>query len=185
MILSDKKIQEKIQSKEIKITPKPTPEQQQPSSIDLRLGNEFWQMITQEQVIDPYQNEPKYNIIQSNSIILPPNAFILAITQEHITLPDNICARLEGRSSIGRLGISIHVTAGFIDAGFDGKIVLEIKNLSQNSIMLHEGMRVAQLVFSELTDNCENPYGSCGNKYQGQDCIVGSLIYFDEDNNVR
>lgn len=185
MILADHQIQQKIKNNEIKITPPPTPEQYQPSSLDLRLGNEYWQMITQEQVIDPYQNEPKYNIINANSIVLPPNAFILGVTRETISLPNDLCARLEGRSSIGRLGISIHVTAGYIDPGFQGKIVLEIKNVSPNTIMLHEGMRICQLVFEELGAPCKAPYGSCGNKYQGQDGVVGSLLFFDEDNCPR
>ena len=188
MILADKQIKQKIKNKQLKITPPPTPEQYQPSSLDLRLSNEYWQMITQEQVIDPYQNEPKYNIINANSIVLPPNAFILAVTKETIGLPNDICARLEGRSSIGRLGLQIHITAGFIDAGFEGKIVLEIKNVSPNSIMLHENMRVAQLVFGELSEPCMYPYGACGNKYQGQDGVVGSLLFYDEDNcqgNIR
>ena len=182
MILSDKTIKEKLDNKEIIIKPAPTTEAQQPSSLDLRLGNEYWQMITQEQVIDPYQNEPKYNIINANSIVLPPNSFILAVTKETISLPSDLCARLEGRSSIGRLGLQVHITAGFIDAGFKGKIVLEIKNVSPNSIMLHENMRIAQLVFEELSTPCLNPYGACGNKYQGQDGVVGSLIFYDEDN---
>ena len=93
----------------------------------------------------------------------------------------NLCARVEGRSSIGRLGITVHITAGFIDAGFKGNIVLEIKNLSPNSIVLYEGLRVAQLVFEELTDTPSRVYGECGNKYQGQKGVVGSLLFWDED----
>lgn len=182
MILTDTKIKEKIQNGEIIIKPEPTTEQIQPSSIDLKIGGEYWQMLRQEHVIDPQNNQPQYNIIKANAIVIPPNEFVLAITREHIELPANISARVEGRSSIGRLGLTVHITAGFIDAGFKGKIVLEVKNLSPNSIMLHEGMRVAQLVFEELTGDCERIYGECGNKYQNQENIIGSLIYYDDDN---
>lgn len=182
MILTDKQIQEKINKKEIIITPPPTHEQIQPSSIDLRLGNEFWQMIKQEEVIDPRNNEPKYNPINANALIIPSNEFVLAVTKEHIEIPANLCARVEGRSSIGRLGLTVHVTAGYIDPGFKGQIVLEIKNLSPNSILLYEDMRVAQLVFEKLTDTPNRVYGECGNKYQNQKGVVGSLIYWDEEN---
>lgn len=182
MILTDQEIIKKIKNKEITITPTPTPEQIQPSSIDLRLGNEYWQMIKQEETIDPKNNEPKYNIIKANAIVIPPNEFVLGVTKEYVEIPHNLCARLEGRSSIGRLGVTVHITAGFVDAGFKGKIVLEIKNLSPNSIILYEDMRVAQLVFEELTGDCKRVYGECDNKYQGQDGVVGSLIYWDVDN---
>lgn len=182
MILTDKQILNKIEKREIIIEPKPTSEQIQPSSLDLRLGNEFWQMIKQEEVIDPRNNEPKYNPINANAIIIPSNEFILGVTKEHIEIPSNLCARVEGRSSLGRLGLTVHVTAGFIDAGFKGQIVLEIKNLSLNSILLYEDMRVAQLVFEELTDEPNRVYGECGNKYQNQKGVVGSLIYWDEEN---
>jgi len=181
MILNDNTIIEKINKKELIIEPRPTNEQIQPSSLDLRLGNEFWQMIKQEEVLDPRNNEPKYNVINANAIVIPPNEFVLAHTKEWIEIPANLCARVEGRSSIGRLGVTIHVTAGFIDAGFKGQIVLEIKNLSPNSILLHEDMRICQLIFEELNEKCNRSYGECGNKYQNQKGVVGSLIYWDEE----
>lgn len=181
MILTDKQITEKIQTQEIKITPPPTPEQIQPSSLDIRLGSEFWQMIKTEETLDIKHNEPRYNPIKANAIVIPPNEFVLAVTKEYIEIPNDLCARVEGRSSIGRLGITVHITAGFIDAGFKGNIVLEIKNLSPNSIVLYEGLRVAQLVFEELTDTPSRVYGECGNKYQGQKGVVGSLLFWDED----
>lgn len=182
MILTDKQILEKLQNQEIKIKPTPTTEAIQPSSIDLRLGDEFWQIIKQEETLDPRNNEPKHNIIRANAIVIPPNEFVLGVTKEWVEIPSNLCARVEGRSSIGRLGITVHVTAGFIDAGFKGQIVLEIKNLSPNSILLYEDMRVAQLVFEELTGNPKRLYGECGNKYQNQEGVVGSLIYWDNEN---
>ena len=181
MILNDATIQQKIKNKEIIIKPEPTPEQIQPSSIDLRLGNEYWQIIRTEETIDPKNNEPKYNIINANAIVIPPNEFILAHTQEWIEIPSHLCAKIEGRSSIGRLGLTIHVTAGFIDAGFKGNIVLEIKNLSPNPILLYENMRICQLIFEELNQPAHRLYGECGNKYQNQNKVIGSLIYWDED----
>ena len=182
MILNDKSILKKIQEKEIIIKPLPTQEAIQPSSIDLRLGNEYYQMIKQEETLDPRNNEPKYNHITANAIVIPAGEFVLAHTQEWIEIPDDLCARVEGRSSIARLGLQIHISAGFVDAGFKGNIVLEIKNLSPNSIILYEDMRVAQIVFEELNEKCNRPYGECGNKYQNQKGVVGSLIYWDTDN---
>lgn len=182
MILNDTTIIEKINNNEIIIEPTPTDEAIQPSSIDLRLGNEFWQMIKTEETLDPRNNEPKHNIIKANAIVIPPNEFVLGVTKEWVEIPANLCARVEGRSSIGRLGITVHITAGFIDAGFKGNIVLEIKNLSPNSILLYEDMRVCQLVFEELSGNPTRVYGEAGNKYQNQEGVVGSLIYWDNEN---
>lgn len=181
MILTDKTILEKMQKQEIRIKPLPTPEQIQPSSIDLRLGNEYLSPIHQQETIDIKNNEPKYQQLKGNAVILPAGEFILATTKETVTLPANIIARVEGRSSIGRLGIAIHVTAGFIDAGFNGQITLEIKNLSNNNIMLYEDMRIAQIVFEELDTIPNRVYGEAGNKYQNQEGVVGSLIYWDND----
>lgn len=181
MILTDKQITEKIKNKQIIITPPPTPEQIQPSSIDLKLDNEFYTIIPQEQPLDIKNQNPKYNSITGNAIILAPNQFILATTKEYITLPPNLVARVEGRSSLARLGIMIHVTAGFIDAGFEGNITLEIKNVSEQPIILYENMRIAQILFEELGDTPTRVYGECGNKYQGQTGVTGSMIFYDTD----
>ena len=182
MILTDNQIIKKIQDQQIIIKPTPTKEQIQPCSIDIRLGNEFWQMIKTEETLDPKNNEPKYNPIRANAIIIPSNEFTLATSKEYIEIPPDMVARVEGRSSIGRLGLTVHVTAGFIDAGFKGNITLEIKNLSPNDIILYENMRVAQLVFEELGNTPTRVYGECGNKYQNQKGVVGSLIYWDNEN---
>lgn len=182
MILTDNKILKKIQDKEIIIKPTPTQEQIQPCSLDIRLGNEYWSPLKTEATINPKNENPKYEVINADAIILPPNEFILGTSKEWIEMPNNLSARVEGRSSIGRLGIAVHVTAGFIDAGFKGNITLEIKNLSPNSVMLHSDMRIAQLVFEELTNAPTRTYGEAGNKYQNQEGVCGSLIYFDEDN---
>lgn len=181
MILSDRTILSKLQSKEIIIKPTPTSEQIQPSSIDLRLGNEYLSPIHSQETIDIKNNEPKYQQMKGDAIILPANEFILATTKEYVEIPTNLIARVEGRSSVGRLGIAIHITAGFIDAGFKGQITLEIKNLSHNNIILYEDMRICQLVFEELNEPAMRPYGECNNKYQNQKGVTGSLMYWDND----
>lgn len=176
MILNQQQIQN---NNSIKIEPKPNNNQIQPCSIDLRLDNEFLQPVPEEK-IDPAKESPRYEYLSADKLILPPHSFLLASTIEKITLPKNIVARVEGRSSIGRLGLTVHVTAGFIDPGFTGNITLELANLSHNPIVLHKGMRICQIVFDEI----EPPllvYGECGNKYQNQVGVTGSMIHYDED----
>ena len=181
MILTDIDILRRMKQSEIKITPLPTHHQIQPSSVDLRLGSEFWEMITQTEPIDPKNTEPKYNIIRTNALIIPPNNFVLGTTKEHIELPPDLAGRVEGRSSLGRLGIAVHITAGFIDAGFKGQITLEIKNQSPNPVILYENMRICQITFEQLTGEPKRTYGECDNKYQNQEGVTGSLIQWDSD----
>lgn len=183
MILSDQTILNLMSIGEIEIIPVPTAEQMQPSSVDLRLGNEYLSPIHEEKALDIKNAEPKYQQINGNAILLPPNEFILATTKERVKLPHNIVATVEGRSSVGRLGIAIHVTAGFIDAGFNGNITLEIKNLSNNGVILYEDMRICQLVFMKTDKAPIRTYGECDNKYQNQEGVTGSFIYFDSDTN--
>ena len=181
MILSDKDIQKRLATKNITINPPPTIEQIQPSSIDLRLGNEFLLPISDTQPLDIKNNSPRYERIQCNVMQLPPKAFILATTKETVHVPSDLVARVEGRSSVGRLGIAIHITAGFIDPNFKGQITLEIANHSNNTILLYEDMRICQIVFEELTNTPNRLYGECGNKYQNQEGTTGSMIFYDED----
>ena len=176
MILNQQQIQENTG---IKIKPKPSSIQEQPASIDLTLSDEFLQPVHDEKV-DPKQDTPNYEYITGDKILLPPHSFVLGSTIERIILPKNIVARIEGRSSIGRLGLTVHVTAGFIDPGFRGNITLEIANLSNNSIVLHKGMRICQIVFEEI----EPPmmiYGECDNKYQNQTGVTPSMIHYEGD----
>ena len=176
MILNNKQIKN---HRKIRIEPTPTQAQIQPASIDLRLDDEYLQPIPEEKV-DPKKDSPNYEYITGEKIIIPPHSFILGSTIETVEIPSDIVARVEGRSSIGRLGLTIHVTAGFIDPGFKGNITLEIANLSNNSIVLHKGMRICQIVFEEI----EPPtilYGEAGNKYQLQNGVTGSMIYYDND----
>ena len=182
MILTDKNILQQISDNKIVIDPSPSLEQIQPSSIDLRLGNEFLLPIP-HQLVDVKNGSPHYETIECNVLQMPPNSFILGTTIERIKLPPNLIARVEGRSSLARLGIAIHITAGFIDPSFEGQITLEIANLSNNTVMLYENMRICQIVFEELKETPNRLYGDCGNKYQGQQGVTGSLIYYDEDSN--
>ena len=180
MILSDKTILEKIKQKEITITPNPTMEQIQPSSIDLRLGNEF--LLPHIDVpIDVKNGSPHYEKVNCNILQLPPKSFVLGTTIEKIRLPPNLIGRVEGRSSIGRLGVAIHITAGFIDPSFEGQITLEIANLSNSTIYLYENMRICQIVFEEIDSVPNRVYGEAGNKYQNQEGVTGSMIYYDDD----
>lgn len=178
MILNDKQIQNKIRNKEIRITPTPEFDQYQPCSVDVRLSNEYLQPRNID--LDTKNDTPSYEYMKANRLILPPHSFVLGSTMEKISLPPNIVARVEGRSSIGRLGLTVHVTAGFIDPGFTGNITLEIANLSNNNIVIYEDMRIAQIVFEEI-ETPNRIYGECGNKYQGQTGVVGSLIKYDGD----
>jgi dCTP deaminase len=182
MILSDKTIQHKLQTGDIVITPSPTLDQIQPASIDLKLGNEFL-LPHIDQTIDVKNASPRYEPLKCNVLQLPPKAFVLGTTIEKVKLPSNLIGRVEGRSSIGRLGVAIHITAGFIDCGFEGQITLEIANLSHNPIMLYENMRICQIVFEEVDTTPNRTYGEAGNKYQGQTGVTGSLIYYDNDTN--
>lgn len=155
-ILSDKHIKEKLENGEIVVNPVSDIDIQ-PSSIDLHLG-EVLKTIDGERIIR--LNEEKY--------YLKPFEFILASTKEWVEIPNNIVATVEGRSSIGRLGITAHITAGYIDPGFKGNITLEIVNVSNKKFELKKDMSICQIVFTTLSSECENPYGSkkLNSKYQ-------------------
>ena len=183
MILSDQIIITKLQNQEIKIQPTPKPAQIQPAGIDLTLGAEYLKPISTEEALDTRNNEPKYQPINANAIIIPAGEFVLGTTKEWVEIPPDLIGRVEGRSSIARLGIQIEC-AGFVDNGFKGKITLEIKNLSGQNIILYENMRICQIIFEE-TYTPNRLYGECGNKYQGQDTVTGSLLYFDDDNHPQ
>ncbi|MFC0558900.1 dCTP deaminase [Halalkalibacter alkalisediminis] len=175
MILSGRSILSKINNKELEISPL-TNEQIQPASVDLRLGSHF---VT----IDDYNeslitlNEPVayQRITPSNEkMILPPQTFILATTVETISLPNNVTAFVEGRSSIGRLGLFIQ-NAGWVDPGFKGEITLELFNANRLPIELTVGRRICQLVFAEVNEEAE-PYKG---KYLNQRGATSSEIFKD------
>ena len=177
MILSDKDIREAIDSERIKVTSdSETPNHIHASSMDLRLGNHFkLYEHSKFAILDPKQPESFKDNMRSIEIsdgepfIVQPGEFVLGVTQETTTLPDDLVARVEGRSSLGRLGIIIHSTAGFVDPGFSGTITLEISNLNRLPVALYAGMRVCQLAFEVMTSAAQTPYNAKPNsKYQNQ-----------------
>ena len=147
----------------------------QPSSVDVRLDR-FFRLFDNHkyQHIDPSLDQPDLTrlveVDATEPFVLHPGEFVLGATYEVITLPDDIAARLEGKSSLGRLGLLTHSTAGFIDPGFSGHVTLELSNVATLPITLWPGMKIGQLCFFRLTSPAEHPYGSdkYGSRYQGQ-----------------
>lgn len=171
-VFSDISIKRAVQSGKVKISPY-NEELVQPSSIDVLLGNHFRVFRNHGNTcIDPRspQHMTEEIIMEGeDAFILHPGEFVLGTTIEHITLPADTVARLEGKSSLGRLGLLIHSTAGYIDPGFSGQITLEISNIANLPIKLYPGMRIGQISLHCLTEPAERPYGSAGvGKYQGQ-----------------
>jgi dCTP deaminase len=174
MILSDRSIRAALATGHIRIDPLDE-DAVQPSSVDVRIASSFRVFANHRHLaIDPHQVQPDLTDavekVDGEPFVLHPGEFVLGSTLERITLPDDIVARLEGKSSLARLGLVVHSTAGFIDAGFDGDVTLELSNVATLPILLHPGMRVAQLAFFQLDQPAEHPYGSrkVGSKYQGQ-----------------
>lgn len=174
MILSDGTIRELLQKKELMIEPI-TEEQIQPASVDLRLGNHF--LKVDENTVESMSLDKEINYVSFNSseIIIPPHSFLLATTKEYIKLPDYLTAFVEGRSSIGRIGLFIQ-NAGWVDPGFEGEITLELYNANRLPIKLTEGRRLCQLVFAKLDQKAQNPYRG---KYQSQTKATGSRVFLD------
>lgn len=184
-VLNDRKIRECILENKIKINPTPHPIQFQPASVDLTLDESYLTFKTTSTSVIDTRKEQFYTehhvFTENNPLILQPCQFILAQTRECVELPDDILGRVEGRSSLGRLGVVIHITAGFIDPGFKGNITLEIVNLGNIPVKLYPRQRVCQIVFEKLDGSCENPYGVGGrNKYQSQSSPTPSSIYRDK-----
>jgi len=155
-----------------------------PSSFDLRLGYEFGIINTRKiEKIDTKNMEKYEEVIEKEThssedgVVIHPGEFILGSTLETINVPKNLVARVEGRSSYGRLGIIIHATAGFVDPGFEGDITLEIQNLGNAPVKLYPEDRVCQIVFETMTSEAENPYNEkTDSKYQGQTGATGSRL---------
>jgi dCTP deaminase len=174
VILSDGTIREALASGRIGVDPL-ADGAVQPSSVDIRLAAQFRVFANHRYpYIDVRQDQPELTELVEGTagepFVLHPGEFVLGSTLERITLPDDVVARLEGKSSLARLGLVIHSTAGFIDAGFDGDVTLELSNVATLPILLHPGMKIAQLAFFQLDRPAERPYGSgeVGSKYQGQ-----------------
>ena len=174
MLLSDRDIKAELNAGRIGLEPL-DPEMIQPSSIDVRLDRLFRLFDNHKYAyIDPAEDQPELTrLIETKPdepFILHPGEFVLGATYEQVTLPDNVAARLEGKSSLGRLGLLTHSTAGFIDPGFSGHVTLELSNVATLPIKLWPGMKIGQLCFFQLSSPAEKPYGSSeyGSRYQGQ-----------------
>lgn len=201
MILRDQSIRDAIEEGVIGCDPLPKWDTQlQPASLDLRLGNEFsmfkdesiWNQTYTDKAgrgelgIMPGQTdvEPLMNCItldpeqEAQRTYIDPGNFILATTLERISVPKDLVARVEGRSTFARLGLVVHITAGFIDPGFEGQITLEMVNHGPHRIYLKPGMRICQICFEKLDAPAVNPYHG---KYQGQRGVVGSRTHLDEE----
>ena len=176
MILSDKTIMKMLEEKSLTITPI-EPEQIQPASVDIRLGNTFSIVEDSSTGVITLENEIKYKTIETDTYVLLPGQFVLATTMEYFQLPDDLTAFVEGRSSLGRMGLFIQ-NAGWVDPGFKGEITLELFNANRCAIELKSGRRVGQLVFAEMDDVALNPYNG---KYQGQTGATGSRVYKDKE----
>lgn len=176
MILSDRTIMEMLQNGSLEISPL-TEEQIQPASVDVRLGDTFSVVEDSSSGIITLENEIKYKTIQTDTYILLPGQFVLATTMEYFSLPDNLTAFVEGRSSLGRMGLFIQ-NAGWVDPGFKGEITLELFNANRCAIELKAGRRVGQLVFAQMDRNALHPYNG---KYQGQRGATGSIVFMDKE----
>ncbi len=174
MLLSDRDIRSCVDSGRVRLEPW-DPQMIQPSSVDVHLDR-FFRLFNNHKypVIDPAADQPKLtrlvDVSAEGSLILHPGEFVLGSTYEKVTLADDVAARLEGKSSLGRLGLLTHSTAGFIDPGFSGHVTLELSNTATLPIVLYPGMKVGQLCFFQLSSAAEKPYGSgaSGSRYQGQ-----------------
>jgi dCTP deaminase len=158
----------------------------QPSSVDVRLDRLFRTFENHRYAhIDPAENQPdltrEVGVASDEAFILHPGEFVLGSTYEVITLPDDIAGRLEGKSSLGRLGLLTHSTAGFIDPGFSGHVTLELSNVATLPIKLWPGMKIGQLALFRLSSPAEHPYGSAvyGSRYQGQRGPTPSKAYLN------
>ena len=176
MILSDKTIKSMIATGDLVCEPIDD-KAIQPASIDCRLGDHFLILEDNQMDIITLDGDIKYREIDSDTITIPPHSFLLATTQEYIKIPDNLTAFVEGRSSIGRIGLFIQ-NAGWVDPGFEGRITLELYNASSLPIKLQAGKRICQLVFCKMDEKADNPYRG---KYQGQSRTVGSRVKQDTD----
>jgi dCTP deaminase len=185
LIFSDRSIRDAIEGGVIVIDPY-EPSFVQPSSVDLRVGNGFRVFVNHRySQIDP--RAPQSDLTQlvevdaEEPFMLHPGEFVLGSTLERVKLGDDVVARLEGKSSLGRLGLLIHSTAGFIDPGFEGHITLELSNVATLPIAIYPEMKIGQISFYQMTTAADFPYGSpeLGSKYQGQSGPTASRSHQD------
>jgi dCTP deaminase len=184
MVLSDVDIRRYIEQRKINITPPLPAEQFGSCSVDFRLGHEFSVFEhSRHAFIDLKERAAIQDIMRTITVpageafILQPHEFALAITEETLELDDDVLGRLEGRSSLGRIGIIVHGTAGLFDPGWIGKATLELSNLGRMPVALYPGMRICSFTFEQLSSRVAVPYRKkAGNKYAGQDRPVASRL---------
>jgi len=183
MILSDRTIRQDLEAGRIEIDPLDE-SCIQPSSVDLHLDRYFRVFLNHTyRVIDVKEDQEDLTelikIDEDATFILHPGEFVLGSTAERVKLPNDLVARLEGKSSLGRLGLLIHSTAGFVDAGWNGHLTLELSNVANLPITLYPGMKIGQISFLMMTSEADEPYGSkaVGSKYQGQRGPTPSRYY--------
>lgn len=181
MVLSDADIIERIGQGELVIEPYEE-NNVEPASVDLRLGNDH-KLVRRQYQSKPVDssgdgNELRYEKLES-PLIVHPDQFVLTTTMERVEIPDDMVAHVLGRSSLGRLGISVHQTAGYIDPGFNGQITLELSNHGPAPVSLKPGQRICQIVFEELSSPALHPYGHEGSQYQHQSGATESGMDFE------
>ncbi len=185
MILSDRDIRAALTKGEIIVKPRPNlTTQLGSSSLDLRLGHEFRVFKHRKQpFVDPYDSKTtdgmteSVKISRSEPYVIHPNEFVLASTLEWVEWGDNLAARVDGRSSLGRIGLVIHSTAGHIDAGWAGNLTLELRNIGMAPILLYPKMRICQLIFEQLSSPAEQPYkNKPGAKYHSKSTAAESVM---------
>lgn len=184
MVLSDVDIRRYLDSGKIRISPVLPPEQFGSCSVDFRLGGEFNVFEhSRHAFIDLKDKRGIEDLMRSvivpagEPFILQPREFVLAITEEHLELADDVLGRLEGRSSLGRIGIIVHGTAGLFDPGWSGRATLELSNLGRMPVALYPGMRICSMTFEQLSTPSATPYRSKpGSKYAHQDRPVASRL---------
>lgn len=180
MILSDKTIKRMLKDEELIIDPFEEM-QLQPASVDLKLGQSFLKVNENLMEVMTLNDELEYISMEREEIVIPPHSFLLATTREYIGLPENLTAFVEGRSSIGRMGLFIQ-NAGWVDPGFEGQITLELYNANRLPIKLISGRRICQLVFARMDQQADSPYDG---KYKYQRNAVGSRVYRDRENSIE
>lgn len=185
MIFSDRDIKRAVAEGRIEIDPY-VPEYVQPSSVDLRVDKVF--RVFQNHLyplIDPKEHQPDLTVAKEvppgGKFVLHPGEFVLGSTFERVRLAEDVVARLEGKSSLGRLGLLIHSTAGFVDPGWNGYLTLELANVSNLPIAIYPEMKIGQVSFYQMTSPADHPYGSgaAGSKYQGQRGPTPSRVHQD------
>ena len=184
VLLSDRDIRAELESGRVVLDPYDAA-MVQPSSVDVRMDR-FFRLFDNHKypVIDPSQDQPDLTrlveVDPADGFVLHPGEFVLGSTLEAVTLPDDLAARVEGKSSLGRLGLLTHATAGFVDPGFTGHVTLELSNVATLPIKLWPGMKIGQLCFFRLSSAAEHPYGSGqpGSHYQG--CLLYTSDAADE-----